>query len=269
MAATRLLPISKPFGYGLSSEMSLNFVKSSMESRPRKLMCLANVGLNSKNPLPGVLISEPKMGKGVDLSLYVTDKMLEWMKFITRERPWRFHIQMLVEKAIVDCRFFTLLATAGSLLGSALCVVEGCFLIMESYFQYFHSLSQMSEQGHVVLLLIEAIDMFLVGTAMLVFGVAVHVMFMGQDKGLQSNSTLSKNFNLKKLPSWMRMESAVEAKSKIVHAVIVILQVQVVEKFKSMSVTNVADLVCFAGAIFLSSVSIFVLSRMANARART
>lgn len=88
----------------------------------------------------------------------------------------------------MDCRFFTLFAVAGSLLGSFLCYVEviitffnsysfyyeviiskvfnfvdlqlhlqGCFLILESYMKYFHALSQGLEMGHLLQLLIEAI----------------------------------------------------------------------------------------------------------------
>ncbi|KAK6130949.1 hypothetical protein DH2020_035311 [Rehmannia glutinosa] len=286
MALSRLLRISRPLGLGLSDEVSSNLAISSMvASRPGTLMCLAKAGLSSENPAGErnpvavkaagcnsacLLVSEPKTDKGVDLALLlanVADKMSQWRKFITKARPWRFHIQMSVEKAIIDCRFFTLLATAGSMLGSVLCFVEGCFLIMESYFQYFHSLSQMSDQGHLVLLLVQAIDMFLVGIAMLVFGMALHVMFVGQENLKGKGSTLSRNFNLQKLPSWIGMGSAMQAKSKIGHAVIMILQVQVMEKFKSIPVTNGVDLACFAGAIFLSSASIFLLSRIGVARA--
>ncbi|KAJ6679237.1 hypothetical protein OIU79_019071 [Salix purpurea] len=101
----------------------------------------------------------------------------------------------LIEKAIIDCRFFTLFAVAGSLLGSALCFVEGCFLILESYFQYFNTLSRVSDQGHLVHLLIEAIDMFLVGTAMLIFGVGLYVMFVGS-KNSKRSSVIAARFKL-------------------------------------------------------------------------
>ncbi|KAK6118901.1 hypothetical protein DH2020_047354 [Rehmannia glutinosa] len=200
MAVSRLLRISRPLGLGLSDEVSSNLAISSMAAfRPRTLMCLAKAGLSSENPAGGgssernpvvvkaagcnsacVLVSEPKTDKGVDLALLlanVADKMSQWRKFITKARPWRFHIQMSVEKAIIDCRFFTLLATAGSMLGSVLCFVE-------------------------------------------------------------------------KLPSWIGMGSAMQAKSKLGHAVIMILQVQVMEKFKSIPVTNGVDLACFAEPYF-------------------
>ncbi|KAL0366147.1 UNVERIFIED_CONTAM: hypothetical protein Sradi_3504800 [Sesamum radiatum] len=255
MAAARILRMSRPLGLGLSHEV---FSSSAVVSRPRTLiMCLNKTGLSTENSTGAgscserkpvtvkaagsasgcVIVSEPKTDKGVDLGLLlgsVADLMSSWMKFITKERPWRLNIQMLMEKAILDCRFFTLLATAGSLVGSAFCFVEGCVLVLESFFQYFHAISEMSEQGHVVLLLIK-LDMFLVGTTMLIFGVALHVMFVGQQnlKGKGSlGSTLSGNFNLEKLPSWIGMESAIQAKSKIGQAVIMILQVQVLENIR-------------------------------------
>lgn len=69
-----------------------------------------------------------------------------------------------------------------------------------------------------------------------------------------------------KLSSLMGMGCAIQAKSKMGHAVIMILQVQVLEKLKCVPVSNGVDLAYFAGAVFLSSASIFVLSRMAVAR---
>lgn len=35
--------------------------------------------------------------------------------------------------------------------------MQGCFIVLESYFQYFHALSENADQGHIVHLLIEAI----------------------------------------------------------------------------------------------------------------
>ncbi|KAH6778855.1 hypothetical protein C2S52_010092 [Perilla frutescens var. hirtella] len=280
MAATKLLRMSKPLGLtGSSIETLLS--NHDVSCRSRTIMCLNKVGLSSDISPPGAgerkpaavkaaagcaVVLEPKTDKGADLGFlfaYVADALSHWRKLVIEERSWGLQIQMLVEKAIIDCRFFTLLAIGGSLVCSALCFFEGCFLVVGSYLQYFHALSQMSKQGHVVHLLIEAIDMFIMGTAMLVFAMALHVMFVGSH---HSDSTLSKNLNLKKLPSWMGTGSAMEAKSKIGHAVMLILQVQVLDKFKSIAVTNGMDLACFAGALFLSSASIFVLSKIAVAR---
>ncbi|KAG8389980.1 hypothetical protein BUALT_Bualt01G0035800 [Buddleja alternifolia] len=279
MAATRVLRMPR---IGQSHEVFINSPISTVVLRPRTLMCLNKNGLSSGNPAGGVerkavavkaagcssVVSEPKTDKGVDLGMVlrnVCDVMSQWMKLITKKRVWRLNIQMFIEKGIVDCRFFTLLAVGGSLIGSILCFVEGCVLILESYFQYFYAISKMSQQGHIVRLLIEAIDMFLVGTAMLVFGMSLHVMFVGTNN-LKVKGSKQRNFNFQKL---LGIESVGQAKTKIGHAVIMILQVEVLEKFKSIPMANGLDLACFAGALFMSSASIFLLSRMGVPRAET
>ena len=58
------------------------------------------------------------------------------------------------------------------------------------------------------------------------------------------------------------MKSVSQAKSKIGHAVMMILQVGVLEKFKSIPIVTNLDLACFAGAVFVSSACIFLLSRI-------
>ncbi|KAG8632538.1 hypothetical protein MANES_18G031533v8 [Manihot esculenta] len=156
---------------------------------------------------------------------------------------------MFIEKAIIGCGFFTLFAIAGSLLSSVLCFLEGCSLILESYFHYFSSLSQSSDQGQMVQLLIEAIDLSLVGTAMLIFGVGLHVILVGPNHS-------------KFLPSWVQMESVTQAKYRIGYAAIMILQVGLLEKFKKVPLVTSLDLACFAGAVLVSSASIFDLSKL-------
>ncbi|CAN1776871.1 hypothetical protein LINPERHAP1_LOCUS13794 [Linum perenne] len=166
-----------------------------------------------------------------------------------RKKEGKLEMQMVIERSIFDCRFFALLAVAGSLIGSVLCFIEGCFLVVESYFHYFHTLSTSLDQGHLMKLLIESIDMFLVGTAMLVFGVGLHAMFVG-----------SKNSEY--LPGWVETESVSEAKSKIGHAVMMILQVGLLEKFKNIPLVTSFDLACFAAAVLVSSASTYLLSKL-------
>ncbi|XP_017257063.1 uncharacterized protein LOC108226592 [Daucus carota subsp. sativus] len=188
----------------------------------------------------------------------------------SRPRTWRTHIQTLIERVVINSRFFTMLAVAGTLLGSVLCFLEGCFIIIESYLQYLHALSHGSgsDHGHhMVQLLIEAMDMYLVGTAMLIFGTGLHVMFVGTNfKGKGSTVLPESNFfglfHLQKLPTWIGMKSIAQAKTKIGHALMMILQVGVMEKFKSIPLITGLDLACFAGALFISSASIFLLSRL-------
>lgn len=186
-----------------------------------------------------------------------------------KQKTWKLRLQMFIEKGIIDCRFFSLFAVAGSLLGSVLCFLEGSFIIIESYLQYFQAMSQRSDQGHVIELLIEATDMYLVGTALLVFGMGIHLMFVVSKSIKAKGPSLPTSnffglFYLKALPAWVEMYSVSQAKSKIGHAITMILQVGVLEKFRNIPLVTGLDLACFAGAILVSSASIFLLSRLST-----
>ncbi|KAK8708035.1 hypothetical protein V6N13_059082 [Hibiscus sabdariffa] len=176
---------------------------------------------------------------------------------VLKPRPWKLHIQMFIENVILNCRFFTIFAVAGSLFGSILCFME-----------YFQGLfSKKLDQEHIIHLLIEAIDMFLVGTAMLIFGMGLYIMFVGSKtmKGGAPSLPTSNLFGLfhwKTLPAWVEMKSISQAKSKMGHAVMMILQVGVLEKFKSIPIATSLDLACFAASLFVSSACIFLLSRL-------
>ncbi|XP_004291920.1 PREDICTED: uncharacterized protein LOC101311938 [Fragaria vesca subsp. vesca] len=283
MATTRLLRTFKPMTIHSSSASS-----SSSSSSPPTTVRYLNKGsekiLGTENERKQVAVvkasgagsqtlasSKPQVNQGVvDLSTLVTKtnrSLRILLRTALKRKSMQQQVQMFIERGIIDCRFFTLLAVAGSLLGSILCFVEGGFIVLESYFQYFQALSQKTDQGHIMHLLIEAIDMFLVGTAMLVFGVGMYAMFMGskavKDKGPRfTESNLFGLFYMKAAPAWVGMKSVSQAKSKIGHAVVMILQVGLLEKFKSIPLVTPLDLACFAGAVLVSSACIFLLSRL-------
>ncbi|QHO59592.1 uncharacterized protein DS421_3g100330 [Arachis hypogaea] len=151
------------FLHSSSSSSSSCFVKCVSTHQSSKATSLnSNNGDNKGQRKPVVAVKAPSVAAKIN-------------------KPWNniLHPEMLIERAIIDCRFFTLLAVAGSLLGSVLCFVEGCVLVVECYGHYFHTLGQRLDQHHLVQLLIEAIDMFLVGTALLVFGAGLYTMFVG------------------------------------------------------------------------------------------
>ncbi|KAH9692765.1 hypothetical protein KPL70_016478 [Citrus sinensis] len=214
-----------------------------------------------------MITAKTEVGRGIDLSSLLANVTRAALKFL-RPRPSvnptssSSHIQRFIERVIIDCRFFTFFAVAGSLLGYILCFLEGCFLLLESYFKFFNSLSQKANQAHIMHLVIEAI-----GTALLIFGVGLYAMFVGskniKEKSSQiPGSNLFGLFYLKTPPKWVEMGSVSQAQSRIGHAVMMVLQVEVLEKFNSIPVVTSLDLVCFAGAALLSSACIFLLSRL-------
>ncbi|KAL2344603.1 hypothetical protein Fmac_005888 [Flemingia macrophylla] len=218
-----------------------------------------------------ITTSQPVVQQGLShlaaLIASIHSAILVLLRAIVKRKPRNLQPQILIERAIIDCRFFTLFAVAGSLLGSVLCFFEGCLLVIESYMHYFHMLSTRLDQGHLVHLLIEAIDAFLIGTALFVFGVGMYVMFVRssttskQAEPLRGSNLLGL-FYMKSPPRWVGMQSIAEAKSKIGHAVMMILQVGLLEKFKDIPLVTGSDLACFAAAVLTSSACVFVLSRL-------
>ncbi|KAH7567330.1 hypothetical protein ACOSP7_010837 [Xanthoceras sorbifolium] len=280
---TRFLRTSRPSHHAISSSSS----SSSSLSARTTVRCVSKAGFNGDKRVSGngdtrkstvpvkasvatsnslMITKKPVVDGGIDLATLlanVTNAMLVVSRTLVRRRPWRLPIQMFIERVIINCRFFTLFAVAGSLLGSVLCFVEGCFLCGKSYFQFFYTLSHKADQAHIMHLLIEAMDTFLVGTAMLIFGVGLYTMFVGSRKGpWLPSSNLFGLFALKKLPKWVEMESVSQAKSRIGYAVMMILQVGVLEKFNNIRMVTSLDLACFAGAVLISSACIFLLSRL-------
>ncbi|GAV88488.1 UPF0114 domain-containing protein [Cephalotus follicularis] len=279
MATTRLLRSSKP----LRHVSPLSATSSSVAI----IRCLSKAGFNEGKMASGVgewkstvavkatsesvITLKPGVNHhGLDMATLmsnVTNAMVKFLRPAVKRKPKKLKIQFFFERVLLDCRFFTLFAVAGSLLGSILCFAEGCFLVIESYLQYLHALSQRSDQGHVVHLLIDAIDMYLIGTAMLIFGMGLYVIFVGS-RNMKENGSLLPRSNLfglypmKARPTWIEMESVSQGKSRIGHAVILILQAGLLEKFKSIAFVTSLDLACLAGALLISSASIFLLSRL-------
>ncbi|XP_008220738.1 PREDICTED: uncharacterized protein LOC103320792 isoform X2 [Prunus mume] len=290
MAATRLLRTFKPMTIHSSSSSSFLPPKTlrcsskagslsgekrlggKNDNHERKQMMVVKASMATSDTMSITL--KPQVNRGrlaelVSLLIKTNRALLILLRTALKPKPSRQQVQMFIERGIIDCRFFTLLAVSGSLLGSVLCFVEGCFMVLESYFQYFHALSHKTDQGHMVHLLIEAIDMFLVGTAMLIFGVGLYAMFVGskavKEKGPRfSESNFFGLFYMKAPPAWVDMKSVSQAKSKIGHAVVMILQVGLLDKFKSIPLVTPLDLACFAGAVLLSSAGTFILARLST-----
>uniref|UniRef100_A0A0D6QVY6 Uncharacterized protein n=2 Tax=Araucaria cunninghamii TaxID=56994 RepID=A0A0D6QVY6_ARACU len=187
-------------------------------------------------------------------------------------------IEASIQKAVFDCRFFTLLAVAGTLAGSLLCFITGCSFVWESFSHYFHGIWKGLDFAQTILPLLEAIDVFLVGTVMLIFGMGLYELFIGSlhvpgyghTQGPQNQTEPQRGFPLcgpfclKERPSWLQIESVGELKTKVGRVLMMILLPSLLEKSKMVPMTTGLDLLCFLATILLSSSSIFLLSRLSE-----
>ncbi|XP_068663803.1 uncharacterized protein [Aristolochia californica] len=175
-----------------------------------------------------------------------------------------------IERVIFDFRFLALLAVGGSLAGSLLCFLNGCVYIYEAYKVYWTSCVKGVHTGQMVLRLVEAIDVYLAGTVMLIFGMGLYGLFISNassdvpsnmDRALKGSSLFGM-FALKERPKWMKISSLDELKTKVGHVIVMILLVKMFERSKMVSITTGLDLLSYSVCIFLSSASLYILHNL-------
>ncbi|KAI5576500.1 hypothetical protein POPTR_009G057300v4 [Populus trichocarpa] len=175
-----------------------------------------------------------------------------------------------IERAIFDFRFLALLAVVGSLAGSLLCFLNGCVYIIDAYRIYWTSCVKGIHTGKMVLRLVEAIDVYLAGTVMLIFGMGLYGLFIcnippdapaSDDRALKGSSLFGM-FALKERPKWMKISSLDELKTKVGHVIVMILLVKMFERSKMVTIATGVDLLSYSVCIFLSSASLYILSNL-------
>ncbi|XP_047977236.1 uncharacterized protein LOC125219331 [Salvia hispanica] len=175
-----------------------------------------------------------------------------------------------IERVIFDFRFLALLAVGGSLAGSVLCFLNGCVYIFDAYKVYWTSCVKGVHSGQMVLRLVEAIDVYLAGTVMLIFGMGLYGLFISNvppnvtpasDRALKGSSLFGM-FALKERPKWMKISSLNELKTKVGHVIVMILLVKMFERSKMVTITTGFDLLTYSVCIFLSSASLYILHNL-------
>ncbi|KAF2308769.1 hypothetical protein GH714_017530 [Hevea brasiliensis] len=140
-----------------------------------------------------------------------------------------------IEKIIYGCRFLAILGVFGSLIGSFLCFVKGCTYVVSSFMEYFVN------HGKVIILLVEAIDVYLLGTVMLVFGMGLYELFVSNldiakslsGQSVPHRSSLFGLFTLKERPKWLEVKTVNELKTKLGHVIVMLLLIGFFEKINS------------------------------------
>ncbi|CAK9325390.1 unnamed protein product [Citrullus colocynthis] len=173
-------------------------------------------------------------------------------------------IEEELEKAIYRCRFMAFLGVLGSLIGSVLCFVKGCVHVASSFSEYFVN------RGKVIMLLVEAIDVYLLGTVMLVFGTGLYELFISHlgsarsssKSSIEHKSNLFGLFTLEERPKWMNVRTVNELKTKLGHVIVMLLLIGFFDKSKKVVIQSPGDLLCLAVSIFLSSGTLFLLTKL-------
>ncbi|MED6142924.1 hypothetical protein PIB30_002216 [Stylosanthes scabra] len=151
-------------------------------------------------------------------------------------------LEARIEKVIYRCRFLASLGVFGSLIGSFLCFIKGSTVVVESFSSY------LVDRTKIIQMLIEALDVYLLGTVML-------------------DNTLSKpSKGVTERPKWLDISTVNELKTKVGHVIVMLLLIGLFDKSKRAVIQTPLDLLCFCASLFLSSSCLFLLSKLNEAK---
>ncbi|KAJ3690885.1 hypothetical protein LUZ61_020049 [Rhynchospora tenuis] len=149
---------------------------------------------------------------------------------------------------------------------SAEAIIEkGCVYVYDSFAEHFVS------GGKVITMLVEAIDVYLIGTVMLVFGMGLYELFICNldiAKTSSYGSNLLGLFRLPERPKWLAIKSVNELKTKLGHVIVMVLLIGLFENSKKIAIETPTDLLCFAASILLSSGCLYLLSKLNHAESK-
>ncbi|CAL2257923.1 unnamed protein product [Prunus armeniaca] len=173
-------------------------------------------------------------------------------------------VEEYLDKVIYRFRFMAFLGVLGSLIGSFLCFIKGCTYVVQSFMEYSVNRSK------VIWSLVEAIDVYLLGTVMLVFGMGLYELFISnldivkssQENKPTDRSNLLGMFMLKERPKWLDITTVNELKTKLGHVIVMLLLIGLFEKSKKAVIQSPFDLLCFSASVLLSSGCLFLLSKL-------
>lgn len=181
--------------------------------------------------------------------------------------------EMWIEQRVFNSRFQTLVAVVGSLLGATLCFLRGSMLVMESVGYAFRHL--MSHHcSRVIMYLLEALDVYLMGTVMLIFGMGLYELFItplevAPEGGAHPRSSLPRSslfglYPLKQKPKWLEINSLDELKTKLGQMIVTIMVVAMFEKSKKVSITTAQDFFLIAASTAMAAGCMLFLSKMSG-----
>ncbi|KAG8375248.1 hypothetical protein BUALT_Bualt10G0080500 [Buddleja alternifolia] len=143
-------------------------------------------------------------------------------------------------------------------------VEVGCVYVVSAFHDFF------LDRGRVISSLVEATDVYLLGTVMLVFGMGLYELFISNlDKAKSSpdgtityRSNLFGLFTLKERPRWLEIKTVNELKTKLGHVIVMLLLIGLFDKSKKAVIQTPLDLLCFAASVLLSSGCLLLLSKL-------
>jgi uncharacterized membrane protein YqhA len=160
------------------------------------------------------------------------------------------------ERSLWSSRWLVLVAVLASLLAALVLMLIGAAQVALVVHEAFHAFSNMYEveqyQLSAVSKIIAAVDVFLIATVLLIFGVGLYELFISRIKPAEREGLPGKVMLVKDLD---------ELKDRLAKVVIMALVVAFFKAAIGLKVESFPHLLYMAGSILLAAASLFVVHR--------
>ena len=164
-------------------------------------------------------------------------------------------IELIFEKALWNTRFFVLFAVIFSIFGGMALFIVGSVdiwaVVSNVITTYLNHLHPDKFHEEIVAGLIGAVDLYLMGIVMFIFGFGIYELFI-------SEVEVAKEEGISKI---LEVHSLDELKDKLGKVIIMVLIVNFFQRVLYTEYSGALDLVYFAGSILALSVSLYYLHK--------
>ena len=164
-------------------------------------------------------------------------------------------IESVFEKILWSTRYTVILAVIFSVLGSIALFILGSYEIMQTLFSKLPSLLMGETHDHSELLykLITAIDLYLIGVVLLIFGFGIYELFISKIDIARRDEAVT----------ILEIENLEELKNKIIKVIIMVLIVSFFERILKISdsFTEPIHMAYFALSIFGLSLGVYFIKK--------
>ena len=162
-------------------------------------------------------------------------------------------MERVFEKILWSTRYAVILAVVFSVLGSVALFVLGSYEIMQTLFVNLPPLIMGETHDHSELLykLITAIDLYLIGVVLLIFGFGIYELFISKIDIARRDEAVT----------ILEIENLEELKNKIIKVIIMVLIVSFFERVLKMEFETPIEMLYFAISIFSLSFGVYFIRK--------
>ncbi|MDC1025002.1 YqhA family protein [Flavobacteriales bacterium] len=163
-------------------------------------------------------------------------------------------VEMVFEKILWSSRFIVILAVIFSVVGAIALFVLGSFEIFETLYKQLPKLmtGEVKDHSEMLYKLITAIDLYLIGVVLLIFGFGIYELFISKIDIARQDEAVT----------ILEIENLEELKNKIIKVIIMVLIVSFFERIlKNQNFSEPIDMLYFAFSIFALSLGVYFIRK--------